>query len=126
MTSFYTYMLLALGGAFGACLRYYLTQESIKWFGKGFPFGILALNVVGSFLLGLLYTYCEQHESVSQNVKLFIGVGILGSLTTFSTFSYETLVLFNQSEYLKALLNVGLNVGLCLFGVWLAFLLVKG
>lgn len=126
MSAHYTYLCIACGGAIGACMRYYLNSESIKLLGKGFPFGILAVNVLGSFALGLIYAYLEQQENVSEYFKLFVGVGLLGALTTFSTFSYETVVLFNQSEYLKALLNVFLNVSLCLLGVWLAFLFVKG
>lgn len=120
------YLSVACGGALGACLRYYFSQLSIKLLGNGFPFGILILNVLGSFALGLVYAYLEQKQGVSIHFKLFVGVGLLGALTTFSTFSYETVVLFQQTEYLKAVLNVFLNVSLCLLGVWLAFLLVKG
>jgi len=94
MNSLSAYLVIACGGAIGACLRYYLTQESIKLLGKGFPFGILAINVLGSFVLGLFYAYLEQQQGLSNQLKLFIGVGLLGALTTFSTFSYETVVLF--------------------------------
>jgi CrcB protein len=122
-----TYVIIASGGAIGACLRFFLTQQSIKLLGKGFPFGTLAVNVIGSFALGCLYMWIEQEQrEISDNVRLFVGVGLLGALTTFSTFSYDTLLLFQQSEYIKALLNLFLNLGLCMFGVWLAVLLVKG
>jgi CrcB protein len=122
-----TYFIIACGGAIGACLRYFLTQESIKLLGKGFPFGTLAVNVIGSFAIGCLYMWIEQEQrEISQSLRLFIGVGLLGALTTFSTFSYETLLLMQQSEYIKAILNLFLNVGLCIIGVWLAVLLVKG
>lgn len=127
MSAINTYLIIACGGALGACLRHFLTQESIKLLGKGFPFGTLAVNVIGSFALGYLYMWIEQeHKEISDNLKLFIGVGLLGALTTFSTFSYETFVLVQQSEYIKAIVNLFLNVGLCIFGVWLAVLLVKG
>ncbi len=120
------YLSIALGGALGACLRFYLSQLSTKHLGIGFPFGILIINVIGSFALGLAYAYFEQKEEISIYLKVFTGVGLLGALTTFSTFSYETVVLLQQAEYLKALLNILLNVGLCLFGVWLAFAIIKG
>lgn len=122
----YMYLSVACGGALGACLRFYLSQLSIKHLGIGFPFGILIINVIGSFALGLVYAYFEQKEGISIYLKVFTGVGLLGALTTFSTFSYETVVLLQQTEYLKALLNILLNVGLCLFGVWLAFAIIKG
>lgn len=120
------YLYIAFGGAIGACLRYFLTQESTKLLGKGFPFGTLAVNVVGSFAIGCLYAWMSQQEAISDNVRLFVGVGILGALTTFSTFSYDTFLLLQSGELIKAALNILVNVCLCLLGVWLAFLLVKG
>ncbi|OFA33341.1 chromosome condensation protein CrcB [Glaciecola punicea] len=127
MSAINTYLIIACGGAIGACLRYFLTQESIKLLGKGFPFGTLAVNVIGSFALGCLYMWIEQEQrEISDSLRLFLGVGLLGALTTFSTFSYDTLLLLQQSEYIKALLNILLNVGLCIVGVWLAVLFVKG
>lgn len=121
-----TYLYVALGGAIGACLRFFLTQQSIKLLGNGFPFGTLSVNVVGSFALGCLYAWLEQHQDISDNFRLFIGVGVLGALTTFSTFSYETVLLVQDGDFARAILNILVNVGLCIFGVWLAFLIVKG
>jgi CrcB protein len=121
-----TYLYVALGGAIGACLRFFLTQESIKLLGIGFPFGTLAVNVVGSFALGCMYAWLDQHPDISDNLRLFFGVGVLGALTTFSTFSYDTLLLLQDGDFAKAILNILINVSLCILGVWLAFLLVKG
>lgn len=127
MPVLHTYFAIACGGAIGACLRYFLSHESIKLLGKGFPFGTLIVNVLGSFALGCLYVWIEQeHREISQALRLFVGVGLLGALTTFSTFSYETVLLLQHGEYIKSVLNVFLNVSLCLIGVWLAVLLVKG
>ncbi|MFT6269078.1 MAG: CrcB protein [Alphaproteobacteria bacterium] len=127
MSAINTYLIIACGAAIGACLRYFLTQESIKLLGKGFPFGTLAVNVIGSFAIGCLYMWIEQEQrEISDSLRLFLGVGLLGALTTFSTFSLDTLLLLQQSEYIKAVLNLFLNVGLCILGVWLAVLLVKG
>lgn len=127
MSAINTYLFIAMGGAIGACLRYFITQESIKLFGKGFPVGTLAVNIIGSFALGCLYMWIEQEQrEISDSIRFFAGVGILGALTTFSTFSYETVMLLQDSDYLKALINVVLNIGLCIVGVWLAVILVKG
>lgn len=127
MSSINTYLFIALGGATGACLRYFLTHQSVKLLGNGFPFGILAVNVIGSFSLGFLYMWIEQEQrEISESIRFLVGIGLLGALTTFSTFSYDTVMLLQQSEYVKAILNIFLNVSLCIFGVWLAVILVKG
>lgn len=127
MSVIHTYLVVACGGAIGACLRYFLIRESIKLLGKDFPFGTLLVNVIGSFALGCLYLWLEQEQrEISQSLRLFLGVGLLGALTTFSTFSFDTFLLLQQSEYIKAIINVVLNLSLCILGVWLAVLLVKG
>ncbi|MGB3727532.1 MAG: fluoride efflux transporter CrcB [Glaciecola sp.] len=120
------YVYIALGGAIGACLRHFLTLQSIKLLGKGFPFGTLAVNIIGAFAIGCLYAWINQQQGLSDNLRLFFGVGVLGALTTFSTFSYDTLLLLQHGEIAKAALNVIINVSLCLLGVWLAYTLVKG
>jgi len=120
------YLYVACGGAIGACLRYFLTQETTKLLGKGFPFATLMVNVIGSFALGCLYLWLTNQDALSNNIRLFVGVGLLGALTTFSTFSYDTFMLFQHGFIIKAGLNILINVSLCMLGVWLAFLLVKG
>jgi CrcB protein len=120
------YVFIALGGATGACLRYFLSQLMLQWFGKGFPFGTLLVNVVGSFFLGFLYSLLEHGHLETALWRTTIGIGFLGALTTFSTFSVDTLVLFQQGLWLKAALNVTLNILCCLFAAWLGTQLVKG
>jgi CrcB protein len=120
------YVYIACGAAIGACLRYFITQESAKLLGKGFPYGTLVVNVIGSFALGCLYAWLSnQEEMISDNLRLFAGVGLLGALTTFSTFSYDTLLLLQQGELMKAGINVLINLVVCILGVWLAMVLVK-
>lgn len=120
------YIFIALGGATGACLRYFLSQLMLQWFGKGFPFGTLLVNVVGSFFLGFLYSLLEHGQLEAALWRTTIGIGFLGALTTFSTFSVDTLMLFQQGLWLKAAVNVTLNVLCCLFAAWLGTQLVKG
>lgn len=119
MNSAVTYLFIGLGGAFGACLRYFLSQLMLVWFGKSFPFGTLLVNVIGSLLIGLLYTLMTQGYFQLVPWKTFLGIGFLGALTTFSTFSMDTFLLAQQGDWLKAGLNVVLNVGICLIAVWL-------
>ncbi|WP_339725085.1 fluoride efflux transporter CrcB [uncultured Paraglaciecola sp.] len=120
------YIFIAVGGATGACLRYFLSQLMLQWFGKGFPFGTLLVNIVGSFFLGFLYSLLEHGQLEAALWRTTIGIGFLGALTTFSTFSVDTLMLFQQGLWFKAAINVTLNVLCCLFAAWLGTQLVKG
>lgn len=109
---------VALGGATGAVLRNLISLFMIQLFGSAFPFGTLAVNVLGSFLMGVVFAL-GQLSHISPEIKALIGVGFLGALTTFSTFSNETLLLIQGGEWLKAFLNVVLNLGICLLMVFL-------
>ncbi|MCH1926499.1 fluoride efflux transporter CrcB [Shewanella sp. C32] len=109
---------VALGGAGGAVLRYSISIFMIQLFGSSFPFGTLAVNVLGSFLMGIVAAL-SQLSHISPEVKALLGVGFMGALTTFSTFSNETLMLIQGGELLKAFLNVALNLIICLLMVYL-------
>lgn len=111
-------LLVALGGSIGAVFRYFMSIFMIQVFGSSFPFGTLLVNVLGSFSMGVIYAL-GQMSHISPELKAFIGVGLLGALTTFSTFSNETLLLMQEGDWLKAALNVVLNLSLCLFMVYL-------
>ena len=106
---------IALGGAVGAVCRYGVVLASMRQFGERFPIGVLAANVVGCFLLGLL-----MHESWIESQKLSgatraaLAVGFLGALTTFSTFGYDTLRLIEVGRPGMAMINVVAN---CILGV---------
>ncbi|KMT63929.1 fluoride efflux transporter CrcB [Catenovulum maritimum] len=118
MNNLLTYTFIAIGGATGACLRYFLSQLALIWFGKSFPFGTLLVNILGSLLIGFLYTLIAQGWLQLVPWRTFIGIGFLGALTTFSTFSMDTLLLAQQGDWVKAVLNVVFNVVICLFAVW--------
>ena len=120
------YGFIALGGAAGACLRFFLSQLMLQWFGKGFPFGTLLVNVIGSFCLGLVYALIEQGQIEIVLWRTTIGIGFLGALTTFSTFSVDTLLLLQQGLWVRGILNIVLNLTCCLFAAWLGTQLVKG
>ncbi len=126
MLTLYTYIAVAGGGALGACTRLFIQQQALNLLGKSFPFGTLAVNVIGSFLIGLIYAYFQQHDIQNPQLKAFITVGILGALTTFSTFSLETVLLIQEGNLVGATLNILLNVTLCIGCVYLALLTVKG
>lgn len=111
-------MFIAVGGAFGAIMRF-LSQATIyELVGKSFPYGTLFVNVVGSFLMGLLSVVLIEKFNLSAQWHMAILVGVLGSFTTFSTFSIETLVLFEQGDLFKAFANITISIVLCITAVW--------
>jgi CrcB protein len=118
------YVYIAVGGASGACMRFFLSQLVFQWFGKGFPFGTLLVNVVGSFSLGFLYSLIEHGQMEATLWRATIGIGFLGAFTTFSTFSVDTLYLLQQGLWLKGILNVLLNMLGCLLAAWLGTIFV--
>ncbi len=111
-------LMIALGGALGAISRYGLSQLAINLFGKGFPFGTLIANFVGSLLMGLLFALIET-ESLAPQVKIALGIGFLGAFSTFSTFSLDTVLMIQAGELQKAALNILFNLGLCLLAVFI-------
>ncbi|ALS98392.1 fluoride efflux transporter CrcB [Lacimicrobium alkaliphilum] len=118
------YMVIALGGALGACLRYFISQMALQWFGKGFPFGTLAVNILGSCLLGIVYGLIESEYVAGHPWRTFLSIGFIGALTTFSTFSLDTLLLMQQGAWLKAGMNILLNLFACLLAAWLGIKLI--
>lgn len=126
MTNFSLYLFVAVGGALGASLRFFIMQISQQWLGKGFPFGTLLVNIIGSFMLGLVYALIEQGYIADFPWRAMISVGLLGALTTFSTFSVDSLLLVQQGQLFKAVLNIGLNVAMCMAVAWLGMQVIKG
>jgi len=120
-----TFLFVAMGGALGAVLRYSISSSIYHWFGRSFPYGTLVVNVLGSLAIGLLSVLLIEKFNVSQDVKLGLVVGVLGALTTFSTFSWETVDLLQQGLIQRALLNILLNVVVCIAAVWLGMVWAK-
>ncbi|REL26832.1 fluoride efflux transporter CrcB [Thalassotalea euphylliae] len=124
LNSLSVYLLVALGGACGASLRFFISQFVLNWLGKGFPFATLIVNISGSFIMGLLYGLIEQGVMQVAITRTLIGIGFLGAFTTFSTFSLDTVLLIQHGEYIKAVTNILLNVVLCVGAAALGIFLV--
>ena len=121
------FFLVFVGGGLGAAVRFLVTTAAARW-GAAFPFGTLAVNAVGSFLMGLvmgaILLLTEKYGLIAEPLRLLLAVGFLGGLTTFSSFSFETLLLLKGGSYLLAFCSVALQLlaGLLLaaFGMALA------
>lgn len=119
MPSFNAVLFVALGGALGSVLRYLLSTwtQSISR-SIDFPYGTLAVNLVGCLVIGFLSYLAESRGAFTVESRAFVFIGILGGFTTFSSFGNETLNLLRDGERLNALANVGANVILGLILVW--------
>ncbi|HCG9847023.1 TPA: fluoride efflux transporter CrcB [Vibrio parahaemolyticus] len=115
---------IALGGAIGACSRYLVSEFCVLLFGRGFPYGTLTVNVVGSFIMGLLIAAFENEILATEPWRQVIGLGFLGALTTFSTFSMDNVLLMQQGAFFKMGLNILLNVVLSISAAWISFQLL--
>jgi CrcB protein len=114
---------IAGGGAIGAVLRFGMSSNIYRVFGREFPYGTLAVNVLGSLLIGLFFILIVERSVLSAEWRPVIIIGFLGAFTTFSTFSIETLLLLESGELSRAALNVFLSVALCLGATWLGLVI---
>ncbi|WP_245653976.1 fluoride efflux transporter CrcB [Novosphingobium rosa] len=111
---------IAIGGALGTLARFWLNLLVTARLGETMPWGTILINVTGSFAIGLFAAATDAHGRfpVSPDMRLFLIVGLCGGYTTFSSFSLQTITLFETGEGLRAGANVLLSVFLCLIAVW--------
>jgi CrcB protein len=113
--------LVAVGGAVGSSLRYLVANAAIAWLGPTFPWGTLAVNLAGSFAIGLVQQMAVESLVLSENTRLLLSTGVLGGLTTYSAFSYESVRLMETGAWLPAWLNILLTTAasltLCFLGL---------
>lgn len=116
---------IATGGVCGALLRYWVSNGIGNLFGRDFPYGTLTVNVLGSFLIGLLSFILLPRFETNPELRLALIVGLLGSFTTFSSFSLETIGLLQEGAIFRAFTNVILSVALCLLATWIGILAAR-
>jgi len=114
---------IAIGGALGALCRYGMTMGISSLIGRGFPYGTLVVNILGSFLMGAAYVIMVEEINVNPEWRVGITIGLLGAFTTFSTFSIETLNLLESGDVFKASLNILLSISFCMLGCWLGMII---
>ena len=116
---------IAAGGAVGALLRYWTSTAVHSRLGMAFPYGTLAVNVLGSLLMGFLYVWLIDRMAAGPALRAFLLIGVLGAFTTFSTFSMETLNLMEAGHPGKALANVLVSVIVCVTAAGLGVLAAR-
>ena len=123
-------LLICLGGAVGTGTRYLLGGLVVRWLGPDFPYGTLLINVLGSFLVGLVQQVGLSTLLIPDTLRVVLAIGVLGGFTTYSSFSYETLKLVEAGSWVGAAVYVALTSALCLgccaLGLSLGRVLVEG
>lgn len=118
-------LLVFLGAGFGGATRYLLSGIVQKLAPSFFPYGTLSVNIIGSIILGLLIFAFDEKGLSNPSIRLLVGVGFCGGLTTFSTFSFETFNLLRDTEFFLAGLNILLNVVLTILGIFIGYLIAR-
>ena len=116
---------IAVGGAFGSVLRYGLSTWVHTLAGRGFPYGTLAVNVLGCLAMGFLFVLLVERMGESALWRAGLLIGVLGGFTTFSTFSIETFNLVEQGAMAKAAANMAASLVLCVGATWLGAILAR-
>lgn len=116
--------LIGIGSFIGGIFRYLLSQSVQSKFLSAYPFGTLTVNIIGCLAIGIVFGLSEKFN-FSPEWRLFLATGICGGFTTFSTFSFETMAMLRDGQYLYSLLYIGSSVFFGLIAVYLGILLLK-
>ena len=125
MTDSQRFLLVALGGLVGCLARYWLAGVVQRLGDHGFPSGTLAVNILGSLVIGVVMTLSLERGLVDERFRILLTTGFCGGFTTMSTFSYETFALLQGGEQLLAIANTGVTFAACLGAVWLGSVIAR-
>lgn len=120
-----SFLLVGIGGFVGSVCRYFLAVFVARQLSTSFPFGTLSVNIIGCFLIGMIFALSERSATVSPEVRILLTTGFCGGFTTFSTFSYESIRLMQDGELLYVAANVVLSVVVGFASTYLGILLIK-
>ena len=119
------YLIVFLGAGLGGALRHGANELALRWFGGGYPVSTLAVNIIGSFAMGLLVGYFAFRGEAGQAWRLFLATGVLGGFTTFSAFSLDVMLLYERGELMHAALYIVLSVALSVAGLVLGLWILR-
>ncbi|HMZ82345.1 MAG TPA: fluoride efflux transporter CrcB [Acidobacteriota bacterium] len=125
METLWKYLAIALGGAIGSMVRYYLGTTALSRWGAPFPTATFVINITGSFILGFFLTLIGDRFPVHPNFRLAVAVGFVGAYTTFSTFEFEAATLVAVRDVMRAAVYVALSVAVGFAAVWFGMYLAK-
>jgi CrcB protein len=118
-------LVVGVGGFIGAVARYLLSTLIHRNIESSFPWGTFTVNIIGCFFIGCLMYLIENRLVVSDQMRLFLGLGVLGAFTTFAAFSLEIIEMMRSGQNWMALANVMLSVGLGVMAVWAGHMLLR-
>jgi CrcB protein len=118
-------LIIGAGGFLGSVARYLSQQAISKIIPVIFPFGTLAVNVVGCFLVGIIYGLAERTTAITPEWRFFLATGFCGGFTTFSTFSYEAYNLIREGQYIYLSLYITMSVIVGIFATILAVIVIR-
>ena len=118
-------LLVGFGGFFGSIARYWMSKLNLTWDFHSIPMGTLAVNIIGSFLIGFMLGIFMNSNLLHTNLKLFLVVGFCGGFTTFSSFTNENFLLLQNGQYLTALIYTGGSIMIGILAVFAGFLIAN-
>ncbi|MEI6554075.1 MAG: fluoride efflux transporter CrcB [Paludibacter sp.] len=118
-------LLVGMGGFIGSIARFWVSKLNIYLHFLSIPLGTLTVNIVGSFIIGIITGISSKSELISPSLRLFLMVGICGGFTTFSSFTNENLTLFQNGQILSAFIYTGLSIFLGFLAVYLGFVITN-
>ncbi|HRG02664.1 MAG: fluoride efflux transporter CrcB [Paludibacteraceae bacterium] len=118
-------LLVGFGGFFGSIARYWMSKLNLTWDFHSIPMGTLAVNIIGSFLIGFMLGIFMNSNLLHTNLKLFLVVGFCGGFTTFSSFTNENFLLLQNGQYLTALIYIGGSIIIGILAVFAGFLIAN-
>lgn len=120
-----TIFIVGTGGFIGSIMRYLVQFYIEKVMSSSFPLGTLIANILGSFIIGVVFALAEKGDLMSSEWRIFLTVGICGGFTTFSAFAYNNMIMIKENSFFQLFLNIGSNLFFGILAVYIGIILVR-